>query len=174
MKASRVLVAAFAAALIAGCSRPAADSQPTSMATNGAATSPASDDVVPVSLTSAKGLAADGLEGCGVSMYADQIRGIGVLERSTMLPRYVPLTGREPEIKPDRPAFAVLFEGSIRLPFRGGQGSATYADIESATCVFIDGAPIWYVTGPWEDSLGNKGTPEPAPLMDRDLPPALP
>lgn len=165
MMASRVLVAALSAALIASCSRPAA----------GEPSTPSLDsDVTPVSLSSARGLAADGLEGCGVSMYADQVRGIGVLERSTLLPRYVPLTGREPEIKPDRPAFAVLFEGSIRLPLRGGPGSPSYQDIESATCVFIDGAPIWYVTGPWEDSLGNKGTPEPAPLMDRDLPPALP
>jgi len=131
-------------------------------------------DVAPVSLSSATGLAADGIEACGVRKYADQIRGIGVLEHATMLPRYVPLTGREPEIKSDSPAFVVLFEGTLRLPLRGGPGAPTYQDIQGATCTFSDGMPIWYMTGPWEDSLGNKGTPEPAPLMDRDLPPALP
>ncbi|MHB8892035.1 MAG: hypothetical protein ACYC65_08305 [Candidatus Limnocylindrales bacterium] len=84
------------------------------------------------------------------------------------------LTGREPEIKSDDPVFVVLFSGSLRLALRGGPGSAVYTDIESPTCVFMNGGPIWYGTGPWVDSNGNKGTPEPAPLMDRDLPAPLP
>ncbi len=107
--------------------------------------------------------------------YANQIKGIGILSRARLLPEYVPLTGREPEIQSDAPVFVVQLAGTIRLPIRGGRGAPGYLDVEDATCVVLgDGWPTWYVTGPSVDSAGNRRTPEPAPYMDKSLPAPLP
>ena len=134
----------------------------------------APDEVEGVSLGAPTKEAAAGIDGCGVAKYASQIQGIGILAHATLLPQYVPITGREPEIQSDDRTFVVLFSGSIRLPLRGGQGAPSFLDIENATCAMLQGHPTWYMTGAWTDSTGKTGTPEPAALMDKNLPAPLP
>ena len=119
-------------------------------------------------------MAEAGIEACGVREHPNQIEGIGILSDTSLLPHYLPLTGREPEIKRGGPVFAVLFSGTIQLPLRGGIGGAAFIDVERASCVLLDGSPGWWVTGPWVDSAGRRGTPEPALFMDRTLPAPLP
>jgi hypothetical protein len=173
----RMFVAFSALLLFAACSPSAGEPTPSSPAAPTAAPSTAPTvlavdaNITPVSLTAPGGVAADGIAACGVGAHRDQVQGIAVVAPASVLPHYVPLTGDEPEIKTDQPAFVVLYSGTIRLPLRG---QAVYSDITGATCVFIDGWPTWFSTGPWVDPLGNTGTPLPAPLMDKKLPPPLP
>jgi len=131
-------------------------------------------DVTPVSLSAPSTLAAEGIRLCGVQQWAKEVGGIGIIDHARLLPYYVPLTGREPEIQRDTPAFVVQYSGQIRLPLRGGPGSAGYTDATGTTCVVLDGAPRFYITGPATDSLGRPSTPEPAPLDTKDLPAPLP
>ena len=118
----------------------------------------ASPEVEAVSIGSPTPMAEAGIRACGVRERADQIQGIGILSDTNLLAHYLPLTGREPEIKRGGPVFAVLFSGTITLPLRAG--GAAFVDVERASCVFLDGSPGWWVTGPWVDfcwSAGNAG-----------------
>jgi len=174
MSAGRWLAVSCGALLLTGCVQgaPAAISTPTpaSPATV-AATAP---DVDPVSLGTPTAMAAEGIEACAVRKYEEALGGIGILAHARLLPEYVPLTGREPEVKSDEPVFVALFSGTIRLPYRGGPGAPAYKDVQNATCAVLDGQAIWWITGPWTDSTGKSGTPEPASLMDKVLPAPLP
>ena len=117
-------------------------------------------------------MAGAGIEACGVREHANQVEGIGILSDTSLLPHYLPLTGREPEIKRGGPVFAVLFSGTITLPVRAG--GAAFVKVDHASCVLLDGSPGWWTTGPWVDSVGRRGTPEPALFMDKTLPAPLP
>jgi len=129
-------------------------------------------DVTPVSLSAPSTLAAEGMRFCGVQQWAKDVGGIGIIAHARLLPYYVPLTGREPEIQRDTPAFVVQYSGTIRIPTRT---LTPMLDVQGATCVVLDGAPIWYISGPARDPLtGQTWTPEPAPLDTKDLPPLMP
>jgi hypothetical protein len=168
MNAGRWVVAACCSLVVAGCAARVPVSSPSGPGAG------AANDVMALSLTSAAAPADGDLRACGVDKYAEHVKGLGIVASARLLAHYVPLTGREPELQVDEPIFAVQYAGVIRLPLRGGPGSPAYKDIDGPTCVVLDGWPIWYVTGPWTDSLGNHGVPEPAPYLDRTLPSPLP
>jgi hypothetical protein len=131
-------------------------------------------DLTPVSLSAPSAMAADGIRLCGVQQRATQIAAIGIIDHARLLPYYVPLTGREPEIQTDSPAFVVQFSGTIRMNPRGQPGHPAYVDAQGVTCIVLNGVPITYVLGPSTDSLGHSYTPEPAPMDTRALPAPLP
>lgn len=165
----------FSVLVVAGCvqaSPRAGLSATTPVVVPSAAAAIANDgDVVAVSLTAPNEEAAAGISACGVRDHADQVAGAGILSSTNLLPHYVAFTGREPEIQVGGSAFVVRYNGTIRLPLRGG---AAYTDAENVTCAVIGGVPRWFLTGPSVDALGNRTEPEPAPLMDRVLPALLP
>lgn len=181
MNRRRRLLALCLPLVLVGCAQAAPAASPATSATS-ATSAPTSsptatdipDDVEPVSLGSPSTVADAGIKACGVRKYEQQVQGIGIVAHARLLPHYIALTGREPEIQSDEPVLAVQFGGTIQLGIRGGPGSAGFVDIENATCVAFDGSPTWYNTGPWVDENGNRGTPEPAPFMDRSLPAPLP
>lgn len=168
---------AAALLLLAGCVQSgfAGSSQ---AATNGPAAAPqatsAPADANPVSLSSPSQQAAQGIAACAVTQYKAQIKGMAILAHARELPEFVPLTGREPEIQSDAPVFVVQFQGTVRLPLRGGPGSAAYTDIDGPTCVVYGGDATWYLTGPWVDSNGSKGVPGKGALVDKTLPAPVP
>lgn len=174
MSAKRTIAGITFLLLLAGCT-PAGGGTATERTAAATPIAPAADavddEVTAVSVSSPVGLAVEGVPACGVEKYQDQIVGIAVVAHASLLPHYVPLTGDEPEVKSEEPAFVVLYTGTIRLPLRG---EASYADATGATCIYLEGHPMWFGTGPWLNSLGNKGDPLPAPLMDRVLPEPLP
>jgi hypothetical protein len=131
-------------------------------------------DVTPVSLSAPSPAAAAGIRLCLVRSWATQVAGIGIIDHARLLPYYVPLTGQEPEIQNDSPAFVVQFSGTIPLPVIGGRGSGRGGPIIDPLCVVLKGLPIWFATGPWMDSNGHIETPKPAPLDTRALPAPLP
>jgi hypothetical protein len=174
LKLIRRLAIPFGLVLVAGCAQAAPAAVSTPIPTAQASPSESSSgDVDGVSLSAPTSQAEAGIKACGVRAHATQIHGIGILARARLLPEYVPLTGREPEIQSDSPAFVVQFTGRIRLWDRAGPESAPFTDSEDATCVMLDEWPTWYVTGPWFDSDGRHA-PEPAPMMDKTLPAPLP
>jgi hypothetical protein len=166
--------------VVTGCApaTPGAPSSAAPTAPSGATgVSPAPADpgeVVRVSLSAPTEEAAAGIKACGVREYVDQIEGIGILATPGLLPHYVAFTGREPEILVGGSAFVVRYKGTIRLPLRGGVGSAASTDADNVTCAVIGGVPRWFLTGSWVDANGNRGEPEAAPRMDRVLPAPLP
>jgi hypothetical protein len=170
MSAIRRLALLSVLFIVGGCAR----SGPAAVALQGGAGPNQLPGVTAVSLSSTSGDAAAGILACGVRKYAANIQGMGIVASARTLPQFVRLTGREPEIQSDAPVFVVEFTGPLRLPLRGGVGSAAYRDIDNATCAVIDGWPIWYATGSWVDSLGNRGAPEQAPMPDKSLPTPLP
>lgn len=167
MSAFRAAVSLCGLLVLAGC----AARMPAAAAQSGAGSA---GDVAALSLTAAPAPVDADMRACGVDKHADQVMGLGIVASARLLAHYVPLTGREPELQVDEPVFAVQYAGVIRLPLRGGPGSAVFKDVDGPTCVVLDGWPIWYITGPWSDSLGNHGVPEPAPYRDRLLPAPLP
>ncbi len=80
----------------------------------------------------------------------------------------VPITGREPELATDAPAWIVQFEGELRLdPF------LVWID---PTCVVVDDKRLYVGTGPVRD-LSSGVTMTPPPISegpDRALPPLQP
>lgn len=94
-------------------------------------------DVRPIALSSLTGAAAEAMALCGVEEHKDLVTGAGEVLHARDLPKYVPLSGKEPEIQTDEPAYAVTFEGVIRLPVRGMP--VPYIDQVNATCVVVRG-----------------------------------
>lgn len=135
---------------------------------------PDTAEVEPVSLRKPTAEAAAGIEACGVANRIEQLQGIGIVAHAHLLPHYVPLAGGEPEIQSDQPAFVAYFDKTVRIALRGGEGAPPYVDIQGATCVVIDGYPVWFQTGTKTDPEGKTSTPLPAKNWDRRLPAPLP
>lgn len=97
----------------------------------------------------------------------DQIAGMGQVPSTKDLFHYVPLTGREPELAADDPAWVIQFHGDI--PMRSG----VWTD---PVCIVTPLSFGYYATGPSTDyNSGKTQTPEPPPVSpDRSLPPLVP
>jgi hypothetical protein len=171
-----------AAALLSGCGARSAlaTASPTVNPSVIASTDP---DVQAVSLSATSGIAGVGLTKCSVAGYvghvaADgtvaQVAGIGIVAHGSLVKNYVDLSGKEPELKTDDPAFVVQYSGTIRELTLGGPGSAGWIDITNAICVVVDDTPYFYVTGSWVDAIGARGSTPPGPFQTKDLPAPLP
>lgn len=126
--------------------------------------------VEPVSLSHPSPEAADALRICQVdTIGADKVSGMGRIPAARDAVRYVPLTGLEPEIQTDDPAWIVSFHGEVPMPKSG----EVWID---PTCIVVGGDGGLYATGPVENTSSHiTVTPLPAVQQpDLVLPALLP
>jgi hypothetical protein len=132
---------------------------------------PVDPSIEPVSLAHPSPESAEALRICQVNegIGADQVSGMGRIDHARNAIRYVPLTGREPEIQTDAPAWIVTFTGEVPMPKSG----EIWID---PTCIVVGGGGGIYATGPVENSSTHLTvTPLPAIQQpDLALPPLLP
>jgi hypothetical protein len=161
--------------LVAACGSVGVSASPdTTVAPSASPQASAAADVAPVSMSAPSALAAEGIRQCVPRIYTLQVVGIGIVIHGNLVKNYVALSGKEPELMTDDPAFVVQFSGTIREINIGGPGNAGWIDIHDAICVVVDGTPYHYVTGSWVDSKGVIGSSPPGPYDTMDLPPPLP
>ena len=115
--------------------------------------------------------ATDALRICQVldNIGADKVSGMGEIGHARDAVRYVWLTGAEPEIQSDAPAWIVTFRGEVPMPMSG----EIWID---PTCIVVGGDGGLYSTGPVKHpSMGVTSTPLPAKQKpDLALPPLQP
>jgi hypothetical protein len=126
-------------------------------------------DLPPVSISNPSAGAKDALAKChiGDQFPSEWIAGMAQIPSARDIGHYVPLTGREPELKVDSPVWVIQFRGD--LPMRDG----IWTD---PICVVAADSSGFYATGPTtEYDSGTISTPEPPPTPpDRRLPPLAP
>jgi predicted small lipoprotein YifL len=196
---SRVFVALLALAALAGCAahgpvdplrpvvteRPAAATADSSVgpAENAVAPSDAPSGapgtvqpvIAPVSVSRPPAEAARAFEVCSVPGWVDRngidvIAGIGRISHANEAAHYARLTGREPELQSDKPAWIVQFRGDIRMPW----SNTIYVD---PACVVVDGGDGGFFGTGGVREVGSDVTRTPQPIAaepDRLLPPPQP
>jgi hypothetical protein len=125
--------------------------------------------VRPVSLSAPFEDSAAAMAQCGVHEFRDQVVGAGQVLHAKDLPRYVRLSGQEPEIQTDAAAWVVQYEGIIRLPLRGTR--YPYVDQVDPTCVVVNGESFWFTTGEIRNPDGTVVVPSLPPAPAETLPP---
>jgi hypothetical protein len=129
------------------------------------------NNIEPVVLTNPSADAAIAIRLCGVEDRADQVVGMGRVTPGRSAPNYVPLTGREPEIDTDEPAWVVEFAGELRFFTRSNAGVVTATD---PVCVVVAGEPYWFLTGPFRTAQGDMTIPAgPETTPSLALPPLI-
>jgi hypothetical protein len=94
------------------------------------------------------------------------ISGMAMLPSASDIPKYARLTGQEPELRIDGPAWVVAYSGRMTLP--RGLGWA-----DDPTCVVIGGERFVFMTGDHgrgDVTFGALDVPEP----ELSLPPLAP
>lgn len=132
---------------------------------------PVDASIEPVSLSDPSSEAADALRICQVAdnIGADMVSGMGRIDHARDAVRYASLTGVEPEIQTDAPAWIVTFKGEVPMPMSG----ETWID---PTCIVVGGDGGFYATGPVK-ILSSDVTVTPLPGKQKPglaLPPLLP
>lgn len=132
---------------------------------------PVDPSVEPVSLTHPSSEAADALQICQISdtIGANLVSGMGRINHARDAVRYAWLTGVEPEIQTDAPAWIATFKGEVPMPMNG----EIWVD---PTCIVVSGDGGFYATGPVK-ILSSDVTVTPLPAKqkpDLALPPLLP
>jgi hypothetical protein len=149
--------------------------QPTASATLGSPDTSAPPgygaDIQPVSASKPGPEAADVMSKChvgdGDSVSLKQVTGMGKIASAADLPHYVPLTGREPQLKDPGPAWVIQVKGDI--PQKNGE---VWTD---PTCVVTSSIFGYFGTGPTKLPNGDVVAPEPPALQpDRTVPPLAP
>ena len=153
---------------LASTASPATASQPGTTSGTGL---PVDPSIEPVSLSDPSSEAADALRVCQVldNIGADKVSGMGRISHARDAVRYAPLTGVEPEIQTDAPAWLVTFKGEVPMPMSG----EIWID---PTCVVVGGDGGFYATGAVK-ILSSDVTVTPLPTKqkpDLALPPLLP
>lgn len=185
---SRVLVVVLTLAVLTGCqahgpvdaSRPVVTERPTAAAADqstepgdsSAAGSPGTGLVTPISLSQPPADAARTFEICAVRGWVerdgiDVIAGIGRIDHAYEAAHYVRLTGREPELQSDQPAWIVQFRGDIRVAW----SNTVYVD---PACIVVDGGDGGFFGTGATRQVGSNVTTTPRPIAaepDRALPP---
>lgn len=119
---------------------------------------PVDPAIDPISRSSPSAEAEAAMEACNVAgIGIDAISGMGLLDAATHARTYAPLTGREPELMNDSPAWMIQFKGEVPMPLH------QYEVWIDPICIVIDGASHWYATGP---VAGPHGTVPPLPVDD--------
>jgi hypothetical protein len=126
-------------------------------------------DLSAVSISNPGPGAKDALDKChiGDQFSIKQVGGMGQVPSAKDLLHYVPLTGREPQLKEVGPGWVIQFHGDI------AQGAEVWTD---PICVVTAGDFGFYATGPVKDlSTGKVILPESPPARpDRTLPALVP
>lgn len=127
--------------------------------------------IEPVSASKPGAEAAAVLARCNVGeqISIGKVTGMGKIPSASDLVRYVPLTGREPQLKETGPAWIVTVAAELPQP------GSTELWI-NPTCVVTDSDAGYFATGPVEDlATGKTMTPEePATPPDLRVPPLAP
>lgn len=124
---------------------------------------PVDPSLTPISRSNPGPEAQAVLELCGAAGFdLAGISGMAKVQRARDLPKYVRLTGKEPEIQVDEPAWVLTYSGRVILPRALG-----WAD--DPICVVIDGVRTVFLSG-----RHGRGDLESAPLPVPDPPLALP
>ena len=173
MPSSRWLIWASGAVLLAACTAGGAVVSsvpgPTATASTAAIPTLLTSDLSPVSVANPNHGAMDAFVKChiGDQFSVDQVGGMGQVPSAKDLLHFVPLTGREPQLEEDGPAWVIRFHGDIP------EGAEVWTD---PTCVVTAGDTGFYATGPVKDlNTGAVRQPEPPPTApDKTLPPLVP
>ncbi len=132
---------------------------------------PIDRSIEPVSLSKPSAEAAEALRICQVLEYhgADKVGGMGRIPHARDAIHYAPLTGKEPEIDTDDPAWLITFRGELQMP----RLQEVWID---PTCVVVGGDGGVFGTGPIRvNSTGETKQPPADELQpDRALPPLAP
>jgi len=138
---------------------------------------PAADGgIAPVSISHPSPGAKDAFRKCqvgdigGAGMYSfDLITGMGQVPSARDVYHYVPMTGREPELENDGPAWVVQFHGEFPML----KIAETWTD---PVCIATADSFGFYAVGVTRQNASDiTTTPEPPPIPpDRTLPPLVP
>jgi hypothetical protein len=170
-----------ATSLLAACSAtlvPVTTSTPDASATPAptqivSATLPVGADIVGVSLSKPTADSKAVFAACHIGdldqVPIAKVTGVGELASMKDILHYVPLTGREPQIKESGPVWIVTVHYDMFQP----AGNEVWVD---PTCVITGEEVTWYATGPVKNTATGKVIlPEaPAALPDRAVPPLSP
>lgn len=134
---------------------------------------PVDADIAPISLANPPADAARAFELCRIHDWVDRkgpevIAGIGRIDRAREAVHYARLTGLEPEIQSESPAWMAQFRGEIRVDWE-----LAFID---PTCIVVGGDGGFFGTGPVKQ-VGSDVTITPQPVKqepDRALPPPQP
>lgn len=144
--------------LTGGCTVAAsnAPSVPPSASPAVAASLPVDTRIQPESLTHPSANAAQALKLCNAAQFGlDRVAAMGVVPSARQVGSYASLTGAEPELQSDAPAFVIQFRGPIPQVNYNGE---TWVD---PICVVVDGQPGFYATGSRIPATGSEITPAP-------------
>lgn len=153
--------------MVSGCSSAG------SLATSGR---PLDPHVAQVSLSSITKDGQAALDACGLTdstgrleggrpYGTEQISGMGKIAHAREVGSYALVTGREPELQSDQPAWVIEITGMISDPFAG--------TLTNPTCVVVESEPYWYVTGSQGDGDNLVTAPPLAPGPSFGLPPLV-
>jgi hypothetical protein len=128
-----------------------------------------------VSLSHPPADAARAFELCSVRGWVDAkgmdvIAGIGRIDHANEAFHYARLTGNEPELQNDKPAWIVQFRGDIRM----AMSNIVYV---APACIVVDGGDGGFFSTGTVKEIGSEviRTPQPVPAEpDRELPPPQP
>ena len=130
----------------------------------------ATGDSPTVSISNPGPGAKDAFEKCHIGdiIPIQRVAGMGQVPAAKDLLHYVPLTGREPQVKEESPAWVIQIRGEVQQ-----RGSEIWID---PTCIVTEGDFGFYATGPVKNaSTGEVLEPEPPPTPpDRTLRPLVP
>jgi hypothetical protein len=170
---------AVAAIIFAGCSGVAAPvtdapaspaTLPSPTPTIETSTAPPLTSVAPVSASKPSAGAADAFAKCHIGdlILIGRVTGMGQIASAKNLAHYVPLTGREPQLAEDGPAWIIQIRGDVPQP-----GGEVWTD---PTCVVTQSEFGYFATGPVRNTAtGKVVTPEPPTTPpDTKLPPLAP
>jgi hypothetical protein len=131
--------------------------------------------IAPLSISKPPGDASRAFEVCSVEQWVDRkglgvVAGIGRIDRASDAPHYARLSGREPEIHSEKPAWIVQFSGDIRMPW----SNQIYVD---PACIVVEGGEGGFFATGGVRELGSdevREAPSDAIQPDRALPPPVP
>ncbi len=123
---------------------------------------PIDTTLTPVSRSNPGPEAQAAIEACNLD--PARITGMAKLSDAGDLPKYVRLTGQEPELREHRPVWVITYSGRFTI-------RTIWA--EDPTCVVLDGEPTLFLTGDYGrgDSVEH---PLPVPDPPLSLPPLAP
>ena len=134
-------------------------------------TSQAVEGIIAVSASKPSAAAQAVLGKCNIGDQIElkNVTGMGMIASPKDLPRYVPLTGREPQLVEAGPAWIVTVHANIPQP----GSSELWTD---PTCVVTGEESGWFATGVVTDTATGKVMSPEAPVQRPDLsvPPLLP
>ena len=132
---------------------------------------PVDSTIRPVSGSSPSPAAADAMAKCnvGTQIPVAEVTGMGQLPDASRLPHYVPLTGREPQLKQGGPVWVVTVQAEIPQP---GSGEVWI----DPTCIVTPSDAGWFATGPVYNTRTKQTLlPEVPPIQpDLRVPPLEP